>query len=339
MSILKGLLKTANKVQSTYNTVAGLANSVDSVISGLEKLNSKFDSRIPDIYASGTGFDPKGKSPEEIRAERAGITSGANTFVFPSDLAKYYIKLSFWEYKKDSITLKGTKKPSGTVALPMPQNLAEAYGIDVGQQSLGVEGYIVQQNPVNFDFNELGKMSAAEVASAIGSKLSAGLTAAGDQISGIAKNQMNATARVIAQSLMNDSGIGTAVSQQLGSVLNPHMTAAFNGVSLRSHQFTWRLSPNSQAENAEIQRMLRFIRQRTHPDKDFGGFFLTYPDEIRPEFGPVQDMPFKFKPCLCSGLSINHAPNGPAFMRDGKPAEYDLSISLLEIDYWTRGDF
>jgi hypothetical protein len=71
-----------------------------------------------------------------------------------------------------------------------------------------------------------------------------------------------------------------------------------------------------------------------------GGVFFSYPEILQVKLFPKDEYLYRFKPCVVESVSVNYAPNGPSFYRQSQaPTAIDFSISLQEIEIWTKADY
>lgn len=123
-----------------------------------------------------------------------------------------------------------------------------------------------------------------------------------------------------------------------GIVQNPHTNLIFEGVSLKSYNLVWRLSPRSQAESDQLQQIVDTIKMRIHPEEAFGGYALDYPDLVTVEFtGPAEKYLPKIHKSMVSNFMVSQGSgNGLNFYKSGAPIEYELTLSLTELSIITR---
>ena len=71
-----------------------------------------------------------------------------------------------------------------------------------------------------------------------------------------------------------------------------------------------------------------------------GGVFFSYPEILQIKLFPKDDYLYRFKPCVVDNVSVNYAPNNPSFYREtGAPTAVQFSVSLQEIEIWTKNDY
>ena len=142
----------------------------------------------------------------------------------------------------------------------------------------------------------------------------------------------------IGRRLLSNSTLGSAVDLIAGNTPNPHMAVSFQGVNLKKHTYTWRLSPTNESESMMVRAIIRNLQAASLPEAPGAGLLLSFPDVVQVTIDPPELM--SFRPCMIDSVAVNYTPNGvPAFftgdVSSGHPVEVDLSITLREIDIHT----
>ncbi len=209
------------------------------------------------------------------------------------------------------------QNPRATVIMPIPPELFESYQIEFGQAGIGLISRTLLDAYIN------GRINLEE--------LQAGIGRTGSQV------RDN-----LIESLPD--GLQGAAEQQAGKIVNPVYNTVFRGVPIRSHEFSWRIAPESPEETADIEGVLNTLREHSLPPFEKSGEInnIMYPDFCKIELTPSV---FRFpKPLFISSLSINHAPEGiPSFFRsdspqDAKPTGYEIKMRLTEATALVRQD-
>jgi hypothetical protein len=254
-------------------------------------------------------------------------------FAFPEVEPLFYTNLSLREYKRPGPGKPLSKTLKTYIRLPIPSSLQDSYGIEVSAPSFAT-------------FNAIADVAGA----AFGEQSS--LLAAG-------KSKLEQIGASINSGTMTKSKIVELVSQAValapgssdlqkyaqattGVVRNPHVTTIFDGVKLKSFEFTWRLSPRSEAEAQKMNQMVNYIKGYMHPAilNGSAGFALDYPYIATINFSglPAEVTPF-VNDSFITGMAINSTAGGAAFFRDGQPVTTDLTLTFQEINIRTREDF
>lgn len=266
------------------------------------------------------------KSPSSKRGSAGAST---NQLIYPtSGTMKFYARMEFYEYNRN-IDTDASRRQTAVIILPVPTSITDNAGFSISSNNLGMF-----QNIAN--------------GYKIGSGIATGETDTGAMMDSAtaafkaAKQDPLKAAAVIAALTpgVSDLSIGNFAEVQAGIVRNPHTTAAFNGVGLKTYNFEWRVSPRSEEEGERLLQILNTIRQRSHPDfnQTVGSYALDYPDLVKVTFVNTKGLPevdFSF----VENFSVSSFPQGPAFFKDGLPVETGFSIQLRETDIRTRKNY
>lgn len=273
--------------------------------------------------------DPNSPS---VAVPQALANSSSTSLSFPQNInnAAYYTRLTFYKYSRGRPNSNATETVRATIILPIPEGFGDAQSIDWGQEALGVYGSAADtlQNWTNQVQN-------------------------GGSIFDAVKNSLNSInvrnardaaviAQVVTPSHMRDGKLQTIGSQILGSVVNPHLTATFNGVPLKEHTLNWKFAPRNAQEATALGKILSTIRIEALPSYDptVSKYALDYPSTVTVEFNGVDQnyKPKIFKSAVLS-MQTNLGPSGIAFYPNGIPVETEMTLQLRETEINTRNDF
>jgi hypothetical protein len=240
---------------------------------------------------------------------------------YPAQM-KYYTLFSFKEYQRGVALSKPADKTTAHIILPIPSNLTETFGVDYDTPALGpIVGAVAssvlagQRQAQDYSGPPVdGKQVATGAAAVVGAGALGAIKATSERAAGVAE-------------------IAAGVAP------NPHMAVAFRNIGLREHSFSYRLAPNSAAELAKVKEIIRQLKIRMLPNVTEGADSLfTYPDICDISFATGTMESFKIKRCVLKSLSVNYAPNGPAFFKTGDPVIVEISMTFMESTVFTRRD-
>lgn len=307
------LLNNVSSLAGKFNSIGmGAGNSVTAALNQLGSLGnySKFkDNFIPPSKINSL-------KPEASRPGPVG------NYTFPNDIGDYFIVFTWKKYDRKVPIGNPVLLPTAVINLPIPTNLQEQFSMQVTEKQLGVAGLL----------NEV-----------VGTALEGGGTKdsfqkAGEQLRG--EITKPGTAYYVGRTLagLSDS-LGAAVDLATGVALNPFQAMVFQGVNLRSHQFTYRFSPNSKQESETLRKIIMEFKRRMHPTKD--GLILQFPDVCDIKFGNKESPYFFKEACFLDSMTVNYAPAGqPAFFAGtNQPVEIEVSLSFKETVPIMRDDF
>ena len=243
------------------------------------------------------------------------------------------------------------KKILGSIIMQMPANIQDGNAVDYGESKM----------------NTL--MGAA--AGLIGSTIEGGGEAISAMLKGDKEGYQNAVNNMTGEmknTVGTDSSIMDAAAQfanvkatsaaigalggnvsaadllarQTGQIFNPNMELLFNGPTLRSFSFTFKMTPRSPAEAQECKNIIRSFKSNMAPKtKNTGslggsGMFLKTPNvfELRYKKGNG-DHPFlhKFKQCFLTNVSVNYTGEGVyTTYDDATPVSMQIDLSFKELE-------
>ena len=224
----------------------------------------------------------------------------------------------------------------GTIFLPIPNQIQDQNGVNWGSDSLnGLAAAGVDAASAVMQSGDIGKA----------------FTTAGNQMSNFTskilssgnggRNAMNAqlSAAIVNALGGNTTGSGL-LARASGQILNPNMELLFNGVTLRSFNFTFDLAPRDQPESTTIKKIIRVFKKymaaKTTSANSGNGLFIASPDVFQLTYKKGNtDHPFlhTFKPMALLNASVNYTGSGVyATYRDGTPVHMQLTLSFQELN-------
>ena len=220
----------------------------------------------------------------------------------------------------------------------MPSALVETFNMGYSGQSLGtIFGYLANTgipkdivDLISKTANDQGEVNKIiELARTKGAQLKNEIYNPNTLIAGI-----RATLSTFSDSAARVLDVAT------GTALNPYHSLFFDGPELRNHNFSFRLSPNSEKESITLKNIIKTFKLRMHPEID--GLLFKYPDTCIIELSSrVNSFPlYTLYRSVLKGMSVNYAPNNvPSFFKNGiDPVEVALELNFAEIQPITRRD-
>jgi len=262
-------------------------------------------------------------------------------------------------FKKGLQRNSALKKLIGTVVLPIPSGIQDNNAINWGDDTMnsmnaGAAGYAINKTG-EFAANLAAIQTLAAAASAKGVQLPtknlAGLAVLlGGGLS--ADNPMLKPAVVSA--LLNSAGFEvsaeTILARGAGIVPNSNLELLFQGPSIRSFGFSWRMSPRSELEAKNVKRIIRFFKQGSSPRKvnsqsgaGARSLFLGTPNVFKLSYKTGNEEISglnKFKICALVNMSVVYAPDGTWAAYDkGQPVSLTMSLNFQEIEPVYESDY
>ena len=197
----------------------------------------------------------------------------------------------------------------------------------------------------NYDNADLGGMGAtAEAAIQSGSGLAAaamkGLASEGksliDAFKGSITSDTGSLAAVRASKYFGETAQNVTKSA-LRVTTNPNTRALFKSVPLREFAFQFKFVAESEQENREIQKIIKWFRTELYPEDiplTAGGPSIGYKFPNRFDISMAYNgKPIPgtaILPCYLRDVSITYNSNGMQFYRDGGWTSVDLTLSFME---------
>jgi len=158
-------------------------------------------------------------------------------------------------------------------------------------------------------------------------------------------------AKKLAKDAFAQSGNDVIGAQQKMDNLasNNFMEVMFGGVGFRKFSYTWKFSPKTPQESAEVDKIIRTFRFHMLPEKKKGtlGRYYVLPSEfdIFYMFRGEENTWFnKISTCVLINADVNYSPNGyqtfrPHEGRNGAPpTEIDFKLDFMETKLITKED-
>jgi len=246
------------------------------------------------------------------------------------------------------------KKLLDSIILPIPSNIQDGNSVSYADSSLdGLTAGVYDAVRGGFTNPEQNR-TFSQIQSSLSNVLSG---TAGVLISPDAKRIfLNSIA---AQAANIPFGGNLTVSQILaretGEILNPNMELLFNGVTLRSFKFSFKMTPRDGTEAKEIRKIIKKLKFYMVPgfgNEDTstgsvgnrtGSTFLKSPGVFQLSYRNGLDIhPFlnRFKLCFLTDMSVNYTGEGTyATYGDGSPVSYIMDLSFKELEPIYRGDY
>ena len=245
-------------------------------------------------------------------------------------------------------------KSANSIELPFPKNLTDATDLRINGFERDPFVETIAQKLNSFaggadvqNIPDLLQSTGAGLASALsGGNLGAGLNNIASQFLGTSIKDVASGAQYLLRNSPLMSGtVGKSVDIATNQTLNPRETLAFEGVNLRSHQFSWDLYPSNATDSERIRNIITAIKRNSLPTvTDLAGIpkaFLQYPSTVDMYLlGVNEDHFIKFKTSMVTQFTVDYgAGGGVAIMKGGKPAGVSIQLSFQELEIETAHDY
>lgn len=235
------------------------------------------------------------------------------------------------------LSLNSLTKSGDVILLPMPSNIQDGNSVKYADDSLN--GYVASA------------LSSTE-------KIMKGVNAndwmgsvsnASNNIYEMLKGGTNPLLTQQTQNLIIKSLAAQAVSifggnitldqllaRETGNIFNPNMELLFNGVTLRSFKFSFKMTPRSSKEADQCKYIIRTFKQNMAPKQGIDQNFLATPNVFDLSYKKgSDDHPFlhRFKKCALTDMNVNYTgENIYATYPDGEPISMIMDLTFRELE-------
>jgi hypothetical protein len=267
---------------------------------------------------------------------------------------------AFLKSNSSDIFAKGLQRNSalkeriGTVILPIPSGIQDNNAISWGDDSMnnlsaGVANYMIG----NTEKAILGQGAAAVGGAVAGLSPQMLITLGTLAGAGVSPDNPLVKPSIISQLLKNagvELSAETILARGAGIVPNSNLELLFQGPTLRSFGFNWRMSPRSADEARNVKRIIRMFKQGSAPRKvnsqsgaGAASLFLGTPNVFKLSYKTGSEEISglnKFKICALVNMSVVYAPDGQWAAYDkGQPVSLTMSLNFQEIEPVYESDY
>ena len=252
-------------------------------------------------------------------------------FTIQKDVIKKGLKRSKGQYKDETGKLKDSL---GSILLPIPQSISDTNSTGWGQDSINVGAAYamgVANDVITSDNFFKGILSAIKQAGVdIGTLAQDGST----------RDAINAGFGAAAANLFGgNTSFEGVLARSSGQILNPNTELLFNGVKLRSFNFTFALAPRNKDEATDIKKIIKILKTNMAPTTNSGGvvkgLFLKSPNVFQLTYmkGPSEHPHLnKFIIAALTNMQVNYTASGTyATYDNGMPVYMTMTLSFQEL--------
>lgn len=261
-----------------------------------------------------------------------------------------YLKIDIVEYKpvgKKLVSSPGSRRANGknilhSIILPIPPNIQDGNAVSYSDSSMN--GLTAALAGGSTDLMKglpevlQGKKSIGEVGGDLGKRIEQSGLDLGTTQDLITKQLAAQAASVFGGNV----SLAQLQARQEGNIFNPNMELLFNGPTLRSFRFSFKMTPRSQDESRAVRDIINTFKRSMAPKTVTTGtgnsqsLYLKTPDifEIKYKQGS-DDHPFlhTFKQCFLENMSVNYTGEGTyATYGDGTPISLVMNLSFKELE-------
>jgi len=232
----------------------------------------------------------------------------------------------------------------GVILLPMPSNIQDGNSVSYGESSVDAFtaiGAASAGNMMNTDFTNAKTVNNKKVFDITGglSKIATeGIEAIKDlQDAGAQKMILKALAAEAVSVFGGNITANQLLARESGQILNPNMELLFNGVTLRTFRFSFKMTPRDDKESEQIKYIMRSLKRNMAAKSGGEGknTFLNAPNIFELTYRKGNNNhPFlhKFKPCALTDMAVNYTgENVYATYHDGTPVSMTMDLTFKEL--------
>lgn len=290
------------------------------------------------------------KPAEGALAELESNYAGFNLF-FPAELPSIRHWVAFRiaknnKFRRDEVTKEDTES---TIFLPMPQNIATGYAAEYSNPAVGPFG--AAGAALGGFAREFGGADPQSIADALEFEIK---NADAGQLKDTIKSGL---LNILAQGASEGAGalIGAAAGGIFGAgagaaaggavqgalagagiAANPGLATLFTGVGFRTHQFSYKFVPKTEAESLRLRGIIKILKTAMAPSYLGENHFFDYPNQFDIEFH-YPDYLFDIGASVLTGFDVNYSTEGGAyFNKDNSPVSISMNMTFQELTIVTK---
>ena len=220
-----------------------------------------------------------------------------------------------------SVPSQTIRRVATTIVLPMPQDIQVNYHAEWQAEDVGVAA----------DFTNMARGTETTLGDVLKSGGASAAKHAGTMLNQFTNLNMKA-----------------ALSLSTGLVVNPHQEVIFDGIGFRSFNFTFRFTPESEAEALNVDNIIRAFKFYSAPEilQGTAGRFWIYPAEFDIQYysnGKENEFLNKISTCALTDMTVNYTSAGhwagfrPHSKLNGSPSVCtDIQLTFKELEIITK---
>ena len=229
------------------------------------------------------------------------------------------------------------KERIATVLLPMPSNLVDNNSVSYTDDSLNALAAAIAGGSADI-MTEGAKLNFSD----LGKKLQDRITATGMDF-GDAKDLITRQLSSQAAAIFGGNvSLNQIQARTDGTIFNPNMELLFNGPTLRSFKFQFKMTPRNDDEMKQIKSIIRSFKKnmspKTVPNKEgaTGTLYLKTPSIFELTYmqgGKKHNFLHNFKQCFLENMSVNYTGEGTySTYDDGTPISMIMDLQFKETE-------
>lgn len=134
-----------------------------------------------------------------------------------------------------------------------------------------------------------------------------------------------------------------ALTLGTGRLMSPNKRTSFQGMSIRSFEFTFKMMAKNERDAALIRDINTIFRLNIYPSTELGGAILNFPPTWSIKFYNINGaenthIPRIYDECFLTAVNSTYNAGSNLFHDDGSPVEVDITVRFEEAKALTRDD-
>ena len=260
-----------------------------------------------------------------------------------------YLKIDIVEYEPIGDKLVGDpgsrrtngKKILHSIILPIPPNVQDGNAVSYSDSSMNALTAAIAGGSGDV-MKEIPKLIGGGDLNALKGKLGGRIDQTGLDLEGAQDLITKQLAASAAGVFGGNVSLDQLQARQEGKIFNPNMELLFNGPTLRSFRFSFKMTPRSKEEAVEVRDIINTFKRSMAPKTVTSGnsgsqnLYLKTPDIFELKYmqgGGEHSFLHQFKQCFLENMSVNYTAEGTyATYEDGTPISLVMNLSFKELE-------
>lgn len=232
-----------------------------------------------------------------------------------------------------------TLSKDGIIILPMPSNIQDSNSVSYSDDSLDAitaKLYDASSGVMNVKYSGTGAQPVTDFIQQLTNKVGEGANniLGGQNGSDLQKIAVKSLAAQAASVFGGNVTLNQILARSGGQILNPNMELLFNGVTLRTFRFSFKMTPRDKKESEQVRLIIRSLKKNMAA-KSNNSTFLQSPmvfDLVYKQGPENHKFLHKFKPAALTDMSVNYTgENVYATYHDGTPVSMVMDLTFKEL--------
>lgn len=213
----------------------------------------------------------------------------------------------------------GQRNKKGTITLYIPGNISDNNAVSWGEDKMEVQDAM------------LASLFMGGVEGG-GQGVKNELSNVGNTVANNTQEMQKLAGNALAKSATNVN----TLQRNSGAIINSNLELLFQSPTLRTFNFTFKMSPREKTEADAVMQIIRAFKQSSAPKKSKGELYLKSPDTYRITYKfRGGDHPYlnRFKECALISMTVNYTPDGNySRFYDGPMTSYEMGLTFQELE-------